>query len=205
MPDDAVDKLEATLSAQPVPSSSASAIAKSIANSVPISIERLTPIIDAIVAMYLVRAQAERRLDRFIKDIVAAYPGLSEIDAKPADVKRLQQRLERILGIGSLTAVVKAFNLRSEYPDLYCTARVLTDLRPIWPQTEPETPPQAAVITHVLKLEYHHGTMLDHRELYVGMSGDDLGDLIKVLQRAQRKHKSLTEVMKRAQLADLSS
>src|SRR5665213_1404836 len=131
--------------------------------------ERTLPIVEAVVALYLVRAQAEISLDRFISDVVDAFPGGQDAPPIGSEATALKKRLKRLMSIENLSTVAKSVNLRSEYAETFCSARVLTDMRPVWRQSQPETAPIGAIVTHVLKLEYHHGTLADHRELYVGL------------------------------------
>lgn len=194
-----VEELAAALSAAPL-SRASREIAKAIEGQISeIPSERLPAIVDAILALYLVRAQAEVPLESFIKDLVPALPELPQ----QGDRTGFKRRLKTLLSIEALSTIAKAVNLSAEYAETYCSARVLTDLRPVWRQSRPEAPPVGAVVTHTLKIEYHHGTVADHRELYVGLDSDDVSELIKVLQRAQKKEKSLKDLMANSKISNL--
>jgi hypothetical protein len=195
--DDATRQLTSALSTAPL-SPSPKEIAKAVSGIVSeIPANRLTDIVDAILALYLVRAQAEVSPDRFIKDLIASLP-----EVPPDGLDPLKKRLKALLTVENLSTITKAVNLRSEYAETYCTAKVLTDLRPVW-RSDPEVPPIGAIVTHTLKLEYHHGTVAVHRELYVGMDSNDIEELITALKRAKQKEKSLKELMKKVDISDL--
>jgi hypothetical protein len=202
--DEGFGELVAALATAP-PSPVAKEIVSGITTTISgIDPDHLTPIIEAVLALYFVRAQAEAPLDGFIGDVITAWPDSEDLVARgESGTSSLKKRLETLLSIVPLGTVAKAVNLRSEYAETFCSARVLTDLRPVWGQSDPPLPPIGAIVTHMLKLEYHHGTAADHRELYVALDSNDIVELIRALQRAQKKEESLKDLMNKAKVSDL--
>jgi hypothetical protein len=82
---------------------------------------------------------------------------------------------------------------------MFCTTRILTDIRPVYDDGA-KGPPSGAIITHTLKLSVHEGDGGDLREIYVVMGSDDLSELRIVLDRAIDKTISLKKVLEAAHL-----
>ncbi len=101
----------------------------------------------------------------------------------------------RLLGIDALNLVdVKAKELQTEAEHIFCEARMITDLRPVFGSNVTDSP-EAMIIVHTLKLGYHDFQSQTHREMYVAMDADDIAKLIEVLQRAEKKTKTLKDKM----------
>jgi hypothetical protein len=144
-------------------------------------------LVDAITAMSAVRASAEVSVEQFAADICESLRELGEL--KPDQEPRFSERLSRLLDIETLKVTAKAFALYSEHEHLFCSARILTDARPIYID-DPSAPPMAMIITHTLKIDYHGAGGRLH-EIYIGMGSNDIDEIRDVLDRAEKKAKSL--------------
>jgi len=114
----------------------------------------------------------------------------------------LQDRLSRLLSPECPLALsAKGSLVISEHQRLFCEARVLTDIRPIFDR-KPAT--AALSIVHVLKLGFHEGTE-DLKEFYVALSSSDLQELKAVIQRAEEKQASLETLVRGTGLPLFSS
>ncbi len=145
------------------------------------------PMVSMLLSMY--RA-AEGSRETFAEKVVeAAKSVLKAEDQGEIDWGSLSNDLGAILGCHeSLGLAAKALDVRSEYGRLFCGARILTDVRPIF-GIDPGRSPLAATIVHTLRLTYHEGT--DHREFHVALDAADLQQLRELVDRARRKEETL--------------
>jgi hypothetical protein len=114
------------------------------------------------------------------------------------DFKRtLSSRLGRLLKFNKVIAVTsKAFDVMTEHDKIFCDARILSDIRPVFADN-PDTA-DAAVIIHNLQIGFHQqGT---HHEVYVALDTDDILKLKEIVERAEIKTKALEAILKRADL-----
>jgi hypothetical protein len=143
---------------------------------------------DAIKTLYRVHAHHDEiSLDEFVSDICEALREHSEliIDEEP----RFRDRLENILKINAPRIAAKAISIGYEYEHLFCSARIITDARPVYGDNVSESP-AAMVITHNLKITYH-GAPGELKEIFIGLGSEDIRELRTVLDRAEEKAKSL--------------
>ena len=159
----------------------------------PPSITNLSPddtkqAVDALSTMYTIRAFNEVPTQEFIDDVCNALREYEELTS--TDEPNFRERLARLLDIESLNVAAKGAALQSEHEHVFCSARILTDARPVYGKNVSD-PPAAMIITHALKLSYHEGPGGRIREFYVGLGSRDIADLQEVLQRAEDKAKSL--------------
>jgi hypothetical protein len=143
---------------------------------------------DALTTMYTIRAFNEVETEEFIGDVCEAL--LEYGDLRAADEAKFRERLARLLDIEALNIAAKGAALQTEHEHLFCSARVLTDARPIYGKSVSD-PPAAMIITHELKLNYHEGPAGRTREFYIGLGSGDIAQLQEVLQRAEAKAHSL--------------
>lgn len=96
--------------------------------------------------------------------------------------------LEALSQDTALAVAAKAAGVMSDHPKVFCHARILTDLRPIF-ESSVDNPPAAMVAIHTLKIVYHEAG--EHREFYVAMDSLDAMQLASLLERAFKKEESL--------------
>jgi hypothetical protein len=167
------------------------------------AVEHLSPddaeqLMDAVNSMYRVRAYADVPLEEFVSDVCDSLLEYDEL--KPDQVPRFREKLIRVLGSDALNIAAKAVALLSEHERLFCSARIVTDARPVYGKNVSE-PPDAMIITHILKIDYHvAGGNLD--EIYIGLDSNDIKELRDVIDRAEEKTKSLQAALKGMKLID---
>jgi len=106
--------------------------------------------------------------------------------------------LERVLSLErTLGVTAKAAEVKLEQERVYSDARVMTDLRPIF-ANDPAAPPLSAVLIHNLRIAFV--TENDTQEFFVALDERDLDDLIRTLQRAKAKEKTLKSFAERTGL-----
>ena len=99
-----------------------------------------------------------------MSDVCEALRELQELDARKEAT--LRDRLTRLLDIEALNIAAKATLLHLEHEHRFCTARILTDARPVYGD-DVETPPSTMVIGHTLKISYHEAD--DVRDIYIAL------------------------------------
>lgn len=154
----------------------------------PLSAEDSELLFDAIQTLYRVHAHHDEiSLDEFISDICEALREHKELSIE--EEPKFRKRLSKILNIEALAIAAKALSVSNEHEHLFCTARILTDARPVYGTNISEAP-AAMVITHNLKIEYH-GETGELKEIFIGLGSEDIKELRGVLDRAEMKAKSL--------------
>jgi hypothetical protein len=161
-----------------------------------LSTEDAEAIQEVVMELYRVREFLDMGVQEFVLDIAAA---LQEVEPYPAvELRTFVERLTMLLSIESVTIASKAASLKVEYERRFCSARVLTDARPIY-GVDPSKMPAAGMITHTLRISYHDNTS-QLREFYITMDSDNITTLREVLDRADVKAKSLESVFAAAKV-----
>ena len=93
----------------------------------------------------------------------------------------------------SIGVRAKAARVRMQHERVFRYAETYSDIRSIFPQDGPTTPPGAAVIIHSLKVDFLHNGAAE--ELFLAMDYQDLEELKSVTERAIEKHKTLSEII----------
>lgn len=149
---------------------------------------------EALGSLYAVLAYTNESPSEVAADVVEAL-GEAGIELKSPD--EVQQRLAQLLSFDSILVSVKADGLRYEYENTFSTARVSTDIRPIF-GLNAEEPPRAAVITHMLSMHYYRGGQ--HKEISLALDDIDIEIMMDALERASKKGESLKSIFEAARL-----
>lgn len=151
---------------------------------------------EAVMELYRVREFFAKEVPEFVSGIAES---MQEEEAFPAtELPAFKERLTRLLTMDSVSVAAKAEYLKLEYERRFCTARILTDARPIY-GADPSKAPSAAMIMHTLRISYHDDTS-QLREVYIAMDNDDVTTLRDLLIRAEAKAKSLESVFTAAKV-----
>ena len=151
-------------------------------------------------SLYLVRAARGASIADFVDALCRAAESLNRPELKPkgGDWSQFKQDLKELLSLDqSLGLSAKAVDVRGEHQRVYCDARVLTDLRPVFKDDVAEAP-FAGVIVHTLRISYHEGGRLE--QLFVAMDRKDLEELEGLVRRALAKEDSLRALAQKAGL-----
>lgn len=156
-------------------------------------------IAEAVVSLFAVGTHSDQSTTELVDDFVDAIraSGSEELrfstDAEPA----IRSRLTRLLNAETFSLSAKARSHLYEYDRVFSKAHITTDVRPIF-GADPEEPPKAAVLTHMLSIHYFHDGQ--HKEFFVALDEHDLDSLGEVLERANSKAESLKTVLETANL-----
>lgn len=123
-------------------------------------------------------------------DVFTAVAGS---DATPEQRERFDKRLTELLSIRTLRITQKAMEILADNPNLFSSARTLSELRPVFLGEPPK--PEALVVLHQLKLVYHSGPRRERKDLFIALDGQDLLTLKKIIDRALLKHEELNNAV----------
>jgi len=158
-------------------------------------------IIWMLVSMYRA-ADGDPR--QFASDAVdAARAELHELKKDAEEWTAFTRDLETLLACDqSLGVTAKVLSVRREYGNVFCTARILTDIRPVF-GPDPSRTPLAAAIVHTLHIAHHEGD--SHEDFYVALDCEDLRKLRDQIERAVKKEASLKAVIQETPMKYLAS
>jgi hypothetical protein len=110
-----------------------------------------------------------------------------DLDLSPEGRATLGQRLQVLLEDRIIAITAKAVDVITEHAHVFHSARILTDIRPVFTK-QPSQPPDAAVLVQMLKIDYHENGI---KSFYVALDSQDLRKLRDVIDRAVEKTDSL--------------
>lgn len=196
LPDEHVEALESALQGVR-PTMSAQRLAEQLKSYTPIEESRLGQIVEALFSLAASREHFQASVDRVASDIAADAEthGLADEPGR----ERLERHLRTLLRPNlAIASGAKAVNVALQGPQPYVRGRILTDLRPIFPE-EDQADPIGAAVVHTLHIEasQESGLATEHFTL----TTEDLRALRKVIDRALAKERSLLGVAEAAELA----
>jgi hypothetical protein len=197
-----MEKLVAALkSAPPIPDPHGMAewLAKEVSV---LSNARLAELLAMLYTLYEIREFSGVPHSRFLEDLMEGIRQIPELKLAPKGLIKFQTIFEELMNIDSLSMVAKAKRLLRDGERLYCTAKILSDIRPVF-GSDPAVRPIGAVLTHTLKLSYHEGSGHSHREFHIILDSSDLEALEEIINRAKIKDQTLRQLLKSAELTNL--
>jgi len=160
-----------------------------------VSPEDLSEMIAMIMSLSSHRIHDESTTEELAEQVVqAAIEADIRIESEK-EREAIKNRLLKFFELDTLFVSAKALGILQSNENLFCSARILTDLRPVF-GSDPNIPPTAAVMVHMLDLGYHKNGELKH--LYLAMDSLDTDILREALDRAESKTKSLKPLIKKA-------
>jgi hypothetical protein len=153
-------------------------------------------IVGALLSLYSARTGMDLTVDAFVTALLeASHSVVESVDGHELPSRdTIEKTLRDLLSIRPLSMIAKARNLHADHENTFCAARILTDLRAVFDVDVKEVP-AGFVMTHILKLAYHHAGK--HTELHVAMDKVDVDNLLLALQRAKTKAATLTAISNR--------
>jgi len=157
-------------------------------------------IASVLLSLHLIRTAANVELPSFINDFVE---GIEQTEQKELlakiPVDKFTEWLSRLLQVKSLALPAKARAKRNEYENLFCSADISTDVRPLFESAKGEGPAVVgALITYALKISYHHGNQL--RDFFVAIDLEDLDTLEELIAEARSQSERLSPMLDTAQI-----
>jgi CRISPR/Cas system-associated endoribonuclease Cas2 len=116
---------------------------------------------------------------------------------KTGELKKLEQRLKRILSNQTLALKSKAIRLQSTHDKIFLGCEVVSDIRPVYSLNgSPKI--EAAMSFHMLHLEFHHEG--ERSTFYCALDSKDIKTLRDVLDRAVKKESAIESLLQDAKL-----
>lgn len=145
----------------------------------------------ALAALYDVRSSREGSVEEFADQVSDALESIPEADLRlpHAERAKFKENLIALLSADFFTVVFKLRDLEIEHERTFCTARIVTDLRPVF-GVNVEDGPKAMLLVHNLRLAYHKGNE-KAQDFYVSLDSDDLRMLRQLIDRAEAKARAL--------------
>ncbi|MBZ5526227.1 MAG: hypothetical protein LAP21_28755 [Acidobacteriia bacterium] len=155
------------------------------------------PIGQALAALYSVKSQRDTTVEEFVEDICDAAEDFDseELRLPHSERDQFRDKLLTLLNADLFALAAKAYDLKTDDERIFCHARILTDLRPVFGQKIADGP-KAMLVMHLLKIGYHQGND-KHQEIIISLDSDDLASLRKTIDRAEAKAQSLGSTVRK--------
>jgi hypothetical protein len=127
-----------------------------------------------------------------IEDFASAIAASVDLDMNDEARSLVKERIAQLSATPALALASKTAYIGTEFDRVFHSARVLTDIRPVFGDEATE-PPAGAVVIHTLKIDAFRTGELD--DYYVTLSSTDLMVVMEVILRAVDKAKSLDEYL----------
>lgn len=154
--------------------------------------DELGKITDVLYAMYHVREFSDLNRNSFLKELIESVREHADPPVGDEELPTIRQRFKELLNIATLETISKAITLQREDERIFCDARIISDIRPVFGE-DVKSAPVAATIGHALRIAYHEG--LEHKEFFVSLDEYDLNELEDVVKRAKKKSDTLTKFL----------
>lgn len=154
-------------------------------------------IAEALLNLYTGRAaHSEGGTSEFVEDVIQTLDeGNPRANGEALDEsgsQKLREQLTQFLDIKPMAVSTKAASIMFEHDRLFASAKVFSDLRPVFGSSA-EDSPQAAIVCHNLVLHYFQSGR--HKEFFVVLDTDDIEQLAQTLERAKTKAETLKSVL----------
>lgn len=150
-------------------------------------------IMETLIPLYSLRVRAGVSASDLATDILRAMDetGLEELKLSGQEREDFRDRMIRLLDVESIAIGIKAEELLLDHEHTIHSARILTDIRPVF-GIESENTPKAAVIVHMFKITYYDESN-EVKEFFVALDTGDISRLMDILERADSKAESLRD------------
>jgi hypothetical protein len=176
-------------------------MAQHIGKKVPsLPVGQLGSVLSTLYTLYYIRDLSGVSPSVFLNDLIEGIASNPRLRTVAKDIPKLRSVFDKLLNIPALNTVSKAARLQRDGERLYCTSKILSDIRPVF-GPDPAVRPMGAVLAHTLKIGYHEGK--EHREFHVVLDSSDLETLADAIARAQSKDQTLRDWLKETKLPDL--
>jgi hypothetical protein len=166
-------------------------LAKQVAD---VSESDLKDLVAMLVSMYSALAYFDASVEEFAQSVseAATQNKLGGVELPADSAKVLEKRLSTLLKTDAIAFRSNAISVLRDQSRLFCNARILTDIRPVF-DSDVKLTPKSAFLVHTLRISYHRGSEIE--EFYVALDRDDLNTMQEVLERAKIKDDNLRAVL----------
>jgi hypothetical protein len=159
--------------------------------------EDIQAVLKTAFALYTIKERAGIT-GQDLSEAVAASAAVSspEFQLPPEAKDRLQHRLSLLLGFDKTLGIsAKALDVMTDHERIFCKARILSDLRPVFTD---QLECASAMIIHTLQIGFHQDG--EHHDYYFALDTDDIQKLKGIIDRAERKTVALQSLLKKADM-----
>ena len=157
--------------------------------------------LESVVPLVANEQYSELPPDEVIRGVIE---GLSRVDGysewTAVEKKLLKVRLKKILTDTNVKLRSRAWSLVLERPSVLGSARILTDLRPVFTIKSPVAI-EACTVIHTLVINVQEGEIA--KTVHIALDTKDLASLRDSIGRAEQKEKALNALASRAGVASL--
>ena len=176
-----------------VPALDVEALSRSLADSTGLEATTIEPVVSLLSRFALVQLALELATGTFLDALAANLRDEKSDQWTEKDAEcwaRRKGRIARLLAAdGAIACGAKATQLLLEQQLVFCKARILTDVRPVFDEQAQRV--CGFLPFHTLALTCHEGTTM--REMHIAMDFDALDRLGDHLDRAKRKERLIRE------------
>lgn len=151
-------------------------------------------LVEAVLSFYAVPTEWDVPRDEFTEDLVEAvrpeWGGKPDVDPDAAEAV-FRARLRALTSIDEVAVNVKATRVLTEYERPFQSARVFSDLRPVFGESVDAGVVGMGVI-HTLKITYHTADF-GLENFFVALTDADIQKLKATIERADAKAKALRQ------------
>ncbi len=167
-----------------------------------VNVAEFGQIAESLAGLYMARSVQDMPADDFLEQVCDAMETLPDetLQLPHSEREPFKDKLRILLSSEAFAVIAKAYDLATE-ERTFCSSRILTDLRPVF-GSRVEDGPQAMVVMHTLRLTFHEAHK-KHEEFFVVLDADDLKQLNKQIDRAERKAEALRSSVKDVRLFGL--
>lgn len=159
-----------------------------------VSEDEAQEVLQLMASLYISLDVAGKSIETFVEEVCDAIKASKNPTLQVKNVKwtELKSFFAKILTLdNTLGVTAKATDIRMEYGNVFCTARILTDLRPVFGR-DVEKGPAAAVVIHEAKITFHEDGSTDRaKDFFVALDLEDIQQLKKLLDRAILKEERI--------------
>ena len=168
-------------------------LSASLAERTGLALDVVAPVVSTLCRLAFVQRKLDLSTDVFLQALATSLRELGTEQWSSNDAELLSERQENIARLlapdGAIAGGAKAADLLFEQQMVFCKARTLTDMRPVFDEQAQRV--QGFLPFHTLALTVHEGTEM--REIHMAMDFRDLVRLRKQLERAEQKEKVLRQ------------
>lgn len=157
----------------------------------------ISSIVSQVMTMEYLKQESEMDADEFSVAVAASALGAAskdfEFTEQDADV--LEARLAKIFQSDHILELnTKAIAVITDHDNLFLSAKILTDARPVF--NDDGSGLEAIAVVHMLRIHFQHNSL--HEDFFAAMDVADIRKLKQVIERAERKAEVLKQTFKAA-------
>jgi hypothetical protein len=150
-------------------------------------------IVTPLIGLMMFKENNQISVDEVISDLIDIFKiKINDFDTDKEKI--FKERVLKLLNSEVLLCSSKSIDLLNEFENFFSTARIVTDIRPIFGSSV-ENEPLSNIIIHNLHIHYHYGEEKECREIFLALDNKDIQLLKKAIIRAESKEDSIKKML----------